>query len=89
MKGDHSIAWLEARDAGSGCDHDTGGFVTVDSGRIEQVVLDLFKVGVADAASLDPHEEFTPPDGGRGNLFDAHYTLPAIDRGVHGRGYDA
>ena len=63
--------------------HDSCGLVAVDPRAGQQVILDLLQVSVADAASLDPDEQFAGTNRRHGDRL-GNDTLPAaVDRGSH------
>jgi hypothetical protein len=84
VKGYHPIAGFELGDAAADRSHHTRGFVSVYARRCQQVVFDLFQIGMADAAGLNTNEDFPRPDAGRRDLFQLDHAGAAIDRGMHG-----
>src|ERR1700730_2632162 len=59
--------------------------MTIHAGRLQQIVSDLFEIGVADATGLYPHQDLARTDFRDGNRFHVHAARTAIDRGLHGR----
>lgn len=69
MKDDDAIADGIAANAGADRGHHAGRLMAVDARRLEQIVFNLLKIGVADTAALDPDEQFAGTDfGGRNRL---------------------
>src|ERR1019366_1765449 len=89
VEGHHAVALLETGDPGTGSGHRAGGFVPVDARRLEQVVLDLLQVGMADAASFHANEDFARADPRRWNFLHLNRTLASIHGRVHGFRYGA
>ena len=68
--------------------------MTVNPRSRQQIVLDLFQIGVTDAAGLDADQHFAGTDLRRRNTFDVDGLLTQIHGGLHrcrhgslGRGY--
>jgi hypothetical protein len=63
----------------------TGSLVAVDARGRKEVVLDFLEIGVADAAALDPDQDFAAPDKRGFDGFDRDSAWATI----HGRSHDA
>jgi hypothetical protein len=83
VKGDNPISPLKPGHTATDCGHDPSGFLAVDSGRRQQIVLDLFQIRVTDPAGLHTDQNFAGTYDRSGNLLDFDHAVPAIDRGVH------
>jgi hypothetical protein len=89
VEGHHPVAGPEFRDARpDGGDH-AGRLVAINAGRFQQVVLDLFEVGVADTAGFDAKQDLAWLNDRCRDLFDVDDAFAAINRGAHGFRYGA
>ena len=88
MKRNHPIARRELSNSAARRDHDARGFMSVNAGRGQQVVLDLFQIGVTDTTRLYANQDLAGADRWRWDLFNANHAAAAVDRRVHGFGYD-
>ena len=84
VKGDNTVSGSERLNPGSNRHYLSGRLMPVDTGRGQQVVLDLLEVGVADAAALHSHQKFARSNDGYGDRLDAHSAVALVDGSVHG-----
>ena len=84
MKRNHSISALELSNTDAHRGHDAGGFMSVNAGRSQQVVLDLLQIGVTDSAGFDANQDLAGTDGWRWDLFNVYHAAAAINGGMHG-----
>ena len=88
MERNDPIPALELSNTVAHGSHDAGGFVAVDAGGSQQIVLNLFQVGVTNSAGFDANQDLAGADGWRWDLFNANLAAAAINGGVHGFRYD-
>jgi hypothetical protein len=67
MECNDTIAGNERTHARSHFDDNSCRFMPVDAGGRQEVVLNLFKVGMADPTTLNPHKQFAWSNTGHGN----------------------
>ena len=83
MKHYHPVARPVSRDALARLGYDTRGFMPVNTRRSEQVVLDLFEIGVTNSAGFDADQDFPRPDPRNRDRFHLHHAGALVDGGPH------
>jgi hypothetical protein len=83
MENDNPIPGLILGDAIPGSGDHPGRFMAVDARRRKQIVLNLFEIGVADAAGFHPYEDFIRRNGRRLDVLHRNPPAPGIDGGPH------
>jgi hypothetical protein len=84
VKNNYAIAGRVFGHALTNGGHYARDFMTVNARRREQIVLDLFEIGVANPATLHADQHFARPDGRRLNRLNGDAAVSKIDGGLHG-----
>jgi len=69
VEDDYAAAHRESAHFPARCGDYAGGFMAEDARRRQQVVFDLFEIGVTDAAALDADQQFARAYGRRWDRF--------------------
>jgi hypothetical protein len=86
MVEDHNaIAYFKFPDTGADLGYDSGGFMAVNAGGSEEIVLDLLEIGVANAAGFHAHQDFTGADSRSGYILNGDDGSAFVYGGGHGR----
>ena len=83
----HAVSRFVLSHPGPYCGDYSGGLVAIDARGLEEVVLDLFQIRVANTARFHTNQDFAWADRRRGNLLHRDHTLSAVHGSVHGYWY--
>src|SRR5581483_4436982 len=89
VEDDYPIAGLESGHPTSHRCYYPCGLMSIDARRLQQVVFDLFQIGVTDPTGFHTHKNLSREDRRRWNFFHADNALAAIDGCVHSFRYGA
>jgi hypothetical protein len=81
----HAIADLKIANTGADLGYDSSGLMAVDTGGSEEIVLDLFEIGVTNAAGFHAHEDLTRADSRSGYILNGDDRSAFVYGGGHGR----
>ncbi len=87
MEENHAIAGRVFRHSLADGNDDTGRFVTIDTRRRKQVVLDLLEIGMTDAAGFHANKQLARPDDRRVDALDSDLAVSGINGCPHGARY--
>jgi len=83
VKGSDVITGPELRHSGTCLYHHSGGLVTVDARRRQEIVFNLFEIRVANTARLYGDEDFARADIRDRDGLDSNRTVAAINSSAH------